>query len=156
MVIHRIFSNLTVKFITSHFLVEQRNVKIIKHYTVFIEGEYLILICTNIDHIAKMVFVFCFTRFFCNLFIRSSRKNFSVPFSFFYFSSFDFLFFKPFRILFFFFCIQVSIHTDKFANTSSNLIPIQQNFWSIFSISLIYTNSFCIVPSAISLMTSCE
>ena len=128
MVVHRVFLNLLVELGSCHFLIEQRELRIIEHYPVIVKGQNFILVCTEINGVAKMIFISFVARFRLFLFGWCSRKDFSLSAFLCGFGSANFVLLKPRRIEFLFFRVQVSIHFDKLRNALFNLIPIQKHF----------------------------
>ena len=128
-VVHRVLLNLLVELGSCHFLVEQRELQVIEHYTLIIKGLNFILVCTDIYGAAKMILISFVDRFRLFLIGRCGRKDFSLSAFLCNFGSADLLLFKPLRIEFLFFLVQVSIHFDKLRDTLFNLIPIQQEFY---------------------------
>ena len=127
-VVHRVFLHLSVELCTAHFLIEQRELCIIEHYPVIVKGQNFILVCTEINGVAEMIFISFVARFRFFLFGWCSRKDFSLSAFLCGFGSANFVLLKPRRIEFLFLRIEVSIHFDKLRDTLFNLIPIQKHF----------------------------
>ena len=62
-VVHRVLLNLLVELGSCHFLVEQRELQVIEHYTLIIKGLNFILVCTDIYGAAKMILITLFRLF---------------------------------------------------------------------------------------------
>ena len=64
-VVHRVFLHLLVELCTVHFLIEQRELRIIEHYPVIVKGQNFILVCTDIYGVAEMIFITVFVLVGC-------------------------------------------------------------------------------------------
>ena len=143
MVIQRVLLHLTVELSSRHFLVEKRKLRIIEHYTLIIKGQDFILVCTEIDGAAKMVFISLIFRL-C-LFGRCGRQDFSVP-SFLGKCCTAFLLpLQPLRVLCLFLGVQVTVEFYQLANTLLHLTPFQVDMGFIASDAFRNTDTLTVV-----------
>ena len=123
MVIQRVLLHLAVEFNSRHFLVENRKLRIIEHYTLIIKGQDFILVCAEIDGAAEVVLISLIFRL-C-LFGRCGRQEFSVPAFLGKCCTAFLLPLQPLRVLCLFLGVQVTVEFYQLGNALLYLTPFQ-------------------------------
>ena len=60
LVVHRIFGNLTVKFLSFHFFAKKRKLTVIEQNRFIVNGENRVFICTDMHRVTERKAVFLF------------------------------------------------------------------------------------------------
>ena len=109
MVVNRVLTHLKVKLIPTYFHIHLRELRIIQHYPIIIKVQYFILICTEINGVAEVVFISISDLLLFFSFGRCSRKNFPPSAFLGGFGTAKLLLFEPFGIESLFLWVQVTV-----------------------------------------------
>ena len=145
MVVERIFLHLPFKVCPRLFLLKKGKLRVIEQNPVTGKGQDFILVSTEVDFIAQMIFIVR-RRFRLRLsFGWRCVQHFTNSLVFPLLLSAFLLLLKPCRVQLHFFRIQVSVHANQLGDPFFNLIPFQRDTGVVFSKAPLQGNTLAIV-----------